>query len=222
MITSNVIHRVFWVRCGAATGTAFALDVDGKQYLVTAKHVLASGRSPLIIDVFSNGDWSVCPVTLVGHAGPEIDVSVLATDRRLTPSELPLEPTSAGAAYGQEVFFLGFPYGIVGKFLLGAGGYPLPLVKRATLSLFLRGCLVVGWTQQPWFFGRSGCVRPARANEFKVAGVISGFQAVEEPVLAGGLPTPLVYRYNTGIILCHMIDHAVGLIKANPIGFSLP
>jgi len=30
------------------------------------------------------------------------------------------------------------------------------------------------------------------------------------------------YRYNTGIIVCHMIDHAVGLIKANPIGFSLP
>ena len=50
---------------------------------------------------------------------------------------------------------------------------------------------------------------PPGANAFKVAGIISGFQAVEEPVLPGGQPTSLVYRYNTGIIVCHLIDHAV-------------
>ncbi len=79
------------VRCGAATGTAFGLDIDGKQYLVTAKHVLANGPTPLAIDLFSNGNWSGLPVTLVGHAGPDTDISVLATDRRLTPSELPVD-----------------------------------------------------------------------------------------------------------------------------------
>lgn len=35
------------------------------------------------------------------------------------------------------------------------------------------------------------------------------------------LPTSLVYSYNTGIIVCHVIDHAVGVIQANPIGFAL-
>lgn len=56
MITANVIQRVLWVRCGTATGTAFALDVDGRQYLATAKHILTAGPSPLTIEVFSNGN----------------------------------------------------------------------------------------------------------------------------------------------------------------------
>ena len=56
MITANVIHRVLWVRCGTATGTAFALDVDGREYLATAKHILTAGPSPLTIEVFSNGN----------------------------------------------------------------------------------------------------------------------------------------------------------------------
>jgi len=221
MITANVIHRVLWLRCGVDIGTAFALDVDSKQYLVTAKHILAGAPSLVNVDVFSNGNWIDLPVTLVGHAATDIDISVLATNRRLTPSELPLEPSSAGAVYGQEVFFLGFPYGIVGKYLLGPQGYPLPLVKRATLSLFHGDVWLLDGHNNPGFSGGPVVFVPLGAKDFKVAGVISGFQAVDEPVLAGGQPTPLVYRYNTGIIVCHMIEHAVGLIKANSIGFSL-
>lgn len=221
MITANVIHRVFRIRCGVGSGTAFALDIDGKQYLVTAKHVLAGAPSPLRIDVFSNGNWADLPVTFVGHATSDIDISVLAADQRLTPSELPLEPTSSGAVYGQEVFFLGYPYGIVGKFLFGPGGFPLPLVKRATLSLFHGDVWLLDGHNNPGFSGGPVVFVTPGAKDFKVAGVISGFQATDEPVLAGGQPTPFVYRYNTGIIVCHMIDHAVALIKANPIGFSL-
>ncbi len=65
MITSNVIHRVFWVRCGTATGTAFALDINGKQYLATAKHLLTGGPLPSTIELFTNGNWANLPVTLV-------------------------------------------------------------------------------------------------------------------------------------------------------------
>ena len=222
MITANVIHRVFRIRCGTGTGTVFALDVDDKQYLVTAKHVLPGVPSPLKVDIFSNGNWTDLPVTLVGHAPAEIDVSVLATDRQLTPSELPLEPTSAGAVYGQEVFFLGYPYGIIGKYLFGPEGSPLPLVKRATLSLFCGNVWLLDGHNNPGFSGGPVVfIRPG-TKDFKVAGVISGFQATEEPVLlSGGQLTPFVYRYNTGIIVCHLIDNAVALIKANPIGVSL-
>jgi hypothetical protein len=222
MITSNVIHRVFWIRCGMTTGTAFALDVDGKQYLATAKHVLAGGTSPLTIEVYSNGNWTALPVNLVGHAAPDIDVSVLATDRRLTPPDLPLVPTSAGAAYGQDVFFLGFPYGLIGKYCVGLGGYPLPLVKRATLSLFHgNDAWLLDGHNNPGFSGAPVVFVPHGGKDFNVGGIISSFHAVDEPVLASGQATPLVYRSNTGIIVCHLIDHAVALIQSNPIGISL-
>jgi hypothetical protein len=40
MITSNVIQRVFHLKFGTGTGTCFAIDFEGRQYLVTAKHVV--------------------------------------------------------------------------------------------------------------------------------------------------------------------------------------
>src|SRR5262249_6713368 len=130
-------------------------------------------------------------------------------------------PTSDGAVYGQEVFFLGFPYGITGPFTLGPEGYPIPLVKRATLSLFHGDVWLLDGHNNPGFSGGPVVFKKPGTEEFKVAGVISSFRFAEEPVLAGGQPTPLVYRYNTGIIKCPRIDHAVALIRANPIGHAL-
>src|SRR5712691_1662146 len=41
LITANFIHRTFRIRCGPSIGTAFTVDIDGRQYLVTARHVIA-------------------------------------------------------------------------------------------------------------------------------------------------------------------------------------
>ena len=48
MITSNFIHRIFRIKCGEFMGTGFTIDVDGKQYVVTAKHVV-NGFSPHLL-----------------------------------------------------------------------------------------------------------------------------------------------------------------------------
>jgi hypothetical protein len=221
MITANVIHRVFRIRCGNATGTAFAIDIDGKQYLTTARHVLNSGSGSSAVEIFTNGDWVPLTVRVVGHGLHDVDISVFATDRSLTPSELPMEASCAGLVYGQEVFFLGFPYGWVGKFRLTPDGYPLPFVKRATVSLlvgdvhYLDGHNNRGFSGGPVVFIQPG------GCEFKVAGVISAFRAVEEPVYLQGEKTPLVYSYNTGIIIMHRIETAIDIIRKNPIGFEL-
>src|SRR5207245_4257882 len=138
MITSNVIHRVLKIRHGSSSATAFALDVDGRQYIVTARHVFGFGAmaNPGTIDIFANGSWQPNVMQLVGHALGDRDVSVLALDHQVAPRQLTMEPTSKGVIYGQDVFFLGFPFDLIGSFTLGERGYPLPLVKRATVSLF--------------------------------------------------------------------------------------
>lgn len=221
MVTANVIHRVFRIRFGQQIGTGFAIDVDKRQYLVTAKHIVGSLVGQGELGLFASGTWSAIPVQLVGHA-VNADISVLATDRRLTPDDLPLESIDDGIVYSQDVFFLGFPYDILSQFVFEADGYPLPLVKKAIVSSFVeRGLYLLDGHNNPGFSGGPVVFVRAGERDFKVAAVISGFRAVEEPIFAGNQKTPLVYRYNTGIIVAYSIEHATALIRSNPIGFRL-
>ena len=119
MITANVIHRVFYIKWGTDAGTAFTIDVGGRQYLVTARHVVQGLQAKAEIDLFSNGDWETLPVHLIGHGSKDTDISVLAPSRRLTPADLPMEPMTKGKGliYGQDVHFLGFPYGSLSRYI---------------------------------------------------------------------------------------------------------
>lgn len=217
MITANFIHRTFRIRCGNAVGTAFTIDVDDRQYLVTARHVL-SQFDQHGVQIMGNGEWMPVPFQLVGHGPRDVDISVLAASTILTPAGLPVEPSSAGATYGQDLYFLGFPYHFLGNIVFTERGYPLPFVKRATLSCFdadvylLDGHNNPGFSGGPVVFGTPG-VAPSN-----IAAVISGYKYVPEPVFAPGGETGLMYKYNTGIIVSHKIEDAVSLIRARPIG----
>ena len=222
MITANVIHRVFRISIGDQAGTAFAIDIADRQYLVTARHIAGGLAGTSDIGLFQNGSWEALTVTVVGHAPDDIDVSVLAPSRRLTPpNPLPLPADSDGLIYGQDAHFLGFPYDILTKFIFGTDGFPLPLVKRATVSAFDQGAFLLDGHNNPGFSGGPVVFKRHGQPDFRVAAVISGFQAVEEPVLKPGNETDLFYRYNTGIIVAHNIKAATDLIDANSIGLEL-
>jgi len=227
MITSNIIHRVLYIRHDSSSATAFLLDVDERQYIVTARHAVETITDTGIIEIFSKGIWEPNPVRLVGHAASDRDISVLALQRQLVPKDLTLDATSKGVIYGQDAFFLGFPYGILGKFMFGEHGHPLPLVKKATVSLFKTSeVFLLDGHNNPGFSGGPVVFKDHGTNEFKVFAVISGYQSVEESVLAGGQQVyavdkhALVVPSNTGIIVAWAIDFAVDLAKSNPIGVS--
>jgi len=221
MITSNVIHRVFRIQWGTGQGTAFAIDIDAKQYLVTARHVVSDFPGQAAISVFSNSAWVELPVQLVGHAKGDVDISVLAPSRLLTPPELALEPMSKGVVYGQDVYFLGFPYDFLGKYVFGQDGWPLPFVKKATVSLFDGAVFLLDGHNNPGFSGGPVVFVQSAGDPFRVAAVVSGYQAVAQPVYAGHEETALTYDYNTGIIVTHAINGALELIERNPIGFEI-
>ena len=110
MITSNVIHRTFHIRYGNITGTGFAIERCNRQYLITAQHVvegITSGRS---IEVLHERQWKTLPIQVIGIGVDPVDVAVLACPVRLAPAH-PLVASTAGLAYGQQVFFLGYPFG---------------------------------------------------------------------------------------------------------------
>lgn len=116
---------------------------------------------------------------------------------------------------------MGFPYNFSVNLILGDEGFPMPFVKRATVSCFdgnifyLDGHNNPGFSGAPVVFGQPGRLA------LNIAAVVSAFEAIEEPVFEDAQPTNLRYRYNTGLIVSHNIRFATELIDANPIGLEI-
>ena len=189
MITTNVIQRVFHLKVGESQGTVFALDHESKQYLVTANHVLDGMTSLDDIEIYHDGQWKRLPSAMVGTA-KDADTAVLAARVQLAPSH-PLEATMGGIVIGQQVFFLGFPLG-----MMWGGGemnrdFPFPLVKSGVLSAMEVGQTPRIWVDghnNPGFSGGPLVFIPAeeqfkRDRAFRVAGVISAYRTGVTPIL---------------------------------------
>jgi S1-C subfamily serine protease len=225
VITTNVLQRTFYVKVGNSTGTCFTIDVNDKQYLVTARHVVENISKSAQIDIFHEHQWKTIEVALVGHCTNDIDISVLSTNIQIS-STYGLEPSQGGIIYGQDVYFLGFPYGMAGE----VGGlnrdFPLPFVKKAILSctyIAKNGShlFYLDGHNNPGFSGGPVVFREPSKVDLKIAAVVSGYRYVNEPIFYGAERLPLEYRYNTGIVICYGIKHAVDLIHQNPIGYAL-
>ena len=203
--------------------TEMCLPKRGKS--ITAKHVVQGISTSDTVEIFYKNTWSAMDVGLVGEAPDEADISVLAPSVRLSP-DLPLPATTTGMAWSQDVYFLGYPYNLFADIGETNRNFPMPFVKKAIVSasskseeeihrLFLDG------HNNPGFSGGPVVWTEPDILDYSVAGVISGFQSVDEPVYDGTAPTALAYRYNTGIIIAYDIKHAIELIEVNPIGLEL-
>lgn len=223
MLTFNVYDRVFFVH-GESYGTAFSLDVDGRQYLISARHVVG-GNDCAAVKVYLNKQWVELATTVVGVGRGEIDITVLAPSKRLS-EDIELKPSLA-LVLGQDVYFAGFPM----KMHANAGelmyGRPMPFVKKGTLSagwdpddsvkrLYVDAINNEGFSGGPLVFHEH------TSGQLKVAAIVSKFKTEEEPVLdIHGEETGMTVKYNTGFLIAYSIKHALDLIAKNPIGLRV-
>jgi S1-C subfamily serine protease len=218
MITANFIHRTFRIKSGNSVGTGFTMDVDNKQYLVTAKHVVQAFGSTAGLEIFGDKKWLPVPATLVAHCPGDVDISILSPAQPLSPPNLPITASSDGLTYGQDVYFLGFPYGVLSQVIFGEAGHPLPLVKKAVFSSFAGNIYLLDGHNNPGFSGSPVIFSQGGGPPTRVGAVISGYRFSPEPVFLEQAATTLTYRENTGIIISYKIELALELIRANPIG----
>ena len=224
MLTFNIYDRIFFVR-GERYGTAFTLDVDGRQYLISARHVVGEAQSDVQLKVFLNKQWTELPTSMVGVGRGEIDIVVLAPTTRLS-EDIELVP-SLSLVLGQDVFFASFPllmHANGGELMYGR---PLPFVKKGTLSagwdpdnpikyLYVDAISNKGFSGGPLVFSEH------TSGQLKVAAVVLKFKTEEEPVLdANGEDTGLKVKYNSGFLLAYGINHALDIICRNPVGLPL-
>ena len=55
MVPSNILTRVFSLKVGDERASGFTIEVDGKQYLITARHALESLPAAKRLEVFRDG-----------------------------------------------------------------------------------------------------------------------------------------------------------------------
>jgi hypothetical protein len=244
-VPDNVLRRTLLVKTPNGYSTAFTIDVDGRQYLITAKHGIASVDNAMrvAIDVQKKSGWVQLQV-IVYKCDDPVDIALLIPSAQLTV-DLPLEPDSSGLGVGQDAYFVGFPYGL--RFA------PSGLVGKATVAQLEQrgdkktGRILLDAYTNPGSSGSPLTYRTIGKNgsAFKVAGLVVAFQPYESPVLHKKevradeltaddhmrnrvvLANGKWYRFedsgdkvqlNTGIAVAWDIGPAVDLIRRYPYG----
>ena len=178
IVNANILTRVLHLKVGSMTGTAFTIEVDGRQYLVSAKH-LTGEKDIDEIEIWRKG-WHRLQVDVVGIGKGTEDIIVLSADEMLTQT-LPINVGSGGITLGQNVRFLGFPLGLASGYITERGEIRLPLVKAGILigmkfennvsRLLVDGHNNKGFSGGPVVFKPLGDGK----DVWKMAGVVSGY-----------------------------------------------
>ena len=220
-ITSAALQRTFRIRLEDSVGSCFTVNVDGRGYVVTARHMADGIENRRAVELWHDGVWKRLPVELVGHGTGGVDITVLAPKQRFGGG-YPIK-LDGGFVLGEEVFFLGYPFGEGSRVGTMNSDFPVPWVKRGIVSAFdtERGVVYLDGHNNPGFSG--GPVVQKSGSEPRILGVISGYRRDRRKALDdSGLEAPYTYDLNTGIVLAYNVQGVVQMVKDNPIGFPIP
>lgn len=215
----NAIQRVFLIKYQDSIGSSFTIDIDNKQYLITAKHVVGGIKTVDKIEILRNNKWAEFNVKTISCRNPDVDIIVLVLPSQISPS-FKLEPTLDDIILSQDVFFLGFPFQIYSSTMIVLNNfYPFPFIKKGILSAIdLRDkaskILYIDGNNNPGFSGGPIIFYDSDNKKWKVAGVVSGYKIQLNEVIK----TELLAKANSGILIGYAIDSAVEAIRENPIG----
>lgn len=232
--TSNVLFRVFRLKTATGTGSAFTIEVDGKQYLITSRHNLRELGAGGTVELWIGGKWTPFEARAI-YPSNNVDVMALDLGKPVTVT-FPLAPTSSGLTLGQQVYFLGYPFGMgTGVAPAPAGFGELPFLKSGIISAIdsrnpAANVLYLDGQNNPGFSGGPIVFWHPESAEFRVAGVVKGYRNEALPVLKRkdlGKPearahNDLYTRANSGIVIGYDIRHIVDAIRAANRGSRPP
>ena len=210
LVPAQCYERVVRLNVPAGHGAGFTVNRHGRQWLVTAAHVVRDLEAHDIEVVRRDGPISVS-LTAVPATQSGAERSRCSCSRTRSRQISALFASSDGAVFSQDAYFLGFPYGLG----LQTSGISYPFVKKAIVSAFERdlngvtlwfldGINNPGFSGGPVVFNRSG------TKDWHVAAVVSGYRT-ERVAVVGGVGE---VSTNTGIIVAYDISHAVDSIDA--------
>jgi hypothetical protein len=215
-VTNTALYATYMIQTNIGRGTAFSIDVDEREYWITAKHLFtgvetgpagiyaSKTATASLLSQLGEGEqghdqhW-ITETFAVLDPGKDIDILVLVPSRTLRSYHASLNADAGGAAFGWDCEFLGFP-NLGGWKIKDAGNAGqwtwFPYIKHCNVSALTNdgnlSIFVLDGINNPGFSG--GPVLFGTGPDQKVIAVISGFyQDVLEV-----LPTTSSDRKTTG------------------------
>jgi len=182
-VPSNVLRRIILIQAGTQAGTAFTIEVDRRQYLVTARHVVSGLKPEDTIEYFKDNLWKKLAVKVVRYPDENaIDIAILVPPKQITV-DLPLEATSQTVYLGQDVYLVGFPLGFGSNAPASINaGFPIPFVARGTFAAQINNAgtsvMIIDGMVNHGLSGAPVVYRDLnqQGNVFKIAAVVQGFK----------------------------------------------
>jgi hypothetical protein len=152
--TNNILFRTVLTRSAVDVGTAFSIQLDGREYWLTAKHILTGAKHPpygvisahkkislsMLDPTTAKENWRAYNFSVI-DAGKDVDIVVLVPERQIQQIAITgLPMSSAGVMFGGECEFLGFPFANSWTTIFDGKLYRVPFIKH---------CYVSGWTEAP-------------------------------------------------------------------------
>lgn len=224
-VTTNVLLRVIRFQSGDKFGTAFTIEVEGQQYIITARHNLTKSEASVDVKLFLNGAWHPFKARAIYPDNHSVDIVALDVGQKVTV-DFPLDTGFRDFALGKQIYIVGYPWG-----LRTQGGLPdnmaeIPFLKSGILSAIdsrQKDSVIfyLDSDNNPGFSGGPIVYRDSKSGDYRVAAVVSGYWNEAFPVLKEkDLTNPdakayedLYTRGNSGITVGYSVKHIVDAIQ---------
>jgi S1-C subfamily serine protease len=211
--TFSVTRRVYMIRVGTNYGSSFTIERGGKQYLITARHLVTNLplRNAKVEVRRSNGVWEEIIGDLILPSNRYVDIAVLSLTRDLSDRDTDYELLGT-VSLGQPCYFLGFPY-FIGTI---AFGEIAPFEKHAYLSaidsdpdeptFFLDGF------NNPGFSGGPVVFYNPKSSKWMIVAVVSGYRNTSAQRRENGKLIDTDILTNSGIVISYPLKPAIDAI----------
>lgn len=231
IVNKSVLTRIFRIRYGENFGSSFAIEVDSRQYLITAGHVVPGIKDGDSVELeASEAEWKPYKVqAVIRPSDASIDVVALALPSLIVPPAS-IIPTFAGALYGQDVYFLGFPYNLA---TFVNGWSPIPFVRKGIWSASSGYLIYIDGINNPGFSGGPVLFEDYNTHQLKFGGVVQGYEGDYQPVMRAPehdtrpidkIPRSQLEKTgefvpeNAAIVRAYSINPIVEAIRKKPVG----
>lgn len=233
-IPSGLLRYVFPFKYKNIGGTCFVVDVDNRQYIITARHICNNIKDGDTVQLYFNQAWNAIIIKPIFPKNDSVDIVALAANRLIMP-KMEFDISSENLMIGQDVYFLEFPFLDLKFGTISNDPVPIfvPFIKKGIFSAAEGADIIyLDGHNNPGFSGGPVIFSNYFKNRLQIAGVISGYKSNYNTVMekeindqsTSQVGKKKIIHYvseNTGIVIAYEIARIIEAIRANPIGFQL-